>query len=528
MAEPTGNKSKNISTKNAFQVMRKAKHIKEKIDHNAATPEEIKEYEEHYAPLVAELEEIFRPVVAGLAGVAETVGKAGEKLQKAITEAVNEARRIYDSGKYYTINVTDDELIIIVDGKEWKREKQRDELDIEEIIAKYRRLKTRSYIIYSMYEVFKDFQDEPQGQLQLQEFIKNDFIKVAQAAHTNQLSRTLIKPPLPEHIDLTGKARIETKDMTIYIANYSKLLNGARTSAVKLLDFFMLYITENNLFHAPSLRISLKEYMQIRGLEDTKRNRYKTKKQVENDMQLLKSLSIRFVDKRRKNKGDYLEVDIAGAIRGIVNGIIYFEFSKPFIDSLPSNQFMLLPPKAFSTDDANYPHSFYFIRRMMEHKRVNVGNQNENVITGRTLIEGSPLEKHIECEPKYFKRQLLEPFMNNMNYVEEHCGCEWSFQELESTPCGEYTQEKIPATIEELLNAKIIFEMVNYPDEKMEKTKKKKEKYKAMSKERAALNREKKKVEALKEEVEGQAQEVQKLKKQVIRAINSINGDEKA
>jgi DNA repair ATPase RecN len=163
----------------------------------------------------------------------------------------------------------------------------------------------------------------------------------------------------------------------------------------------------------------------------------------------------------------------------------------------------------------------------MEHKRTNAGKQNENTITGRTLIESSPeLSKHKNEPAKYFKRSLLDPFIKNMDYLQEHCGLEWNFQELEQTPSGHW-QEKKPTTSEELLNAKIEFEVTNYPEKKLDSLRAKKEKFSSAERELKKIKREKKKIEEgigeLYEVIGEGIEAVQSIKK----AAKKLNSNEK-
>jgi hypothetical protein len=364
---------------------------------------------------------------------------------------------------------------------------------------------------------------------QLQELLEKDFIKLSQDKHTNIISRLLFMQP--KRIDMNGTALIEKDDVTLYVRNWRTLIT--RTSAIKLLDFFIFYITANNSFDKQTVSIPIQDYMKIRGLKDTKDNRYSVKKQLEEDMALLASVSIKWKLKRNlgeKNdkgkyelaKGDFHEVDLAGEERGCSKGIITFEFSRRFMESLPQKQYMYLPQKAFSTDDAKYIHCYQFIRRMMEHKRVNAGKKNENIITGKTLIESSKeLEKHILCEPKYFKRLILEPFEKNLNYLQEHCVCEWNYEETELTPDGEHWQEKRPTNIQDLLKAKIVFEIEEYPE--MKKLIEKKEQFTATNQDIKKLKRQKKNLETAINEIVNEATDVVEQLKEAAKKVKKNN-----
>ena len=268
------------------------------------------------------------------------------------------------------------------------------------------------------------------------------YMKLPQDNHTNHLAHKLTtKIKDPAQLDLTGKATITSQDFRLYIEGYDKLVNGANTSAVKFFDAAVITCSRNR---DPLARIPLKEYMELRGLKDEKEAR----KQIKADMEVLKSVKFEYKG-TGKSRGDWLSLSLYGGRAGIYRGVIEFRFTPEFYASIPENQFMFIPKEYFSTRDKYNPHTAYFIRRIAEHKRMNLGKPNENIIGVETLVNSSP------TFPKYgdvhyqFTQKILEPFERDMDAIKS---IKWHY-------AGEQ-----PTNYTEFITSNVVITWVDYPD----------------------------------------------------------------
>jgi hypothetical protein len=268
------------------------------------------------------------------------------------------------------------------------------------------------------------------------------YMKLPQGTHTNNLARNLTtKIKDPAQLDLTGKATITTKDFRLYIEGYDKLVNGANTSAVKFFDAAVITCSRNR---DPLARIPLKEYMELRGLKDEKEAR----KQIKADMEVLKAVKFEYKG-TGKGRGDWLSLSLYGGRAGIYRGVIEFRFTPEFYASIPENQFMFIPKEYFSTRDRYNPHTAYFIRRIAEHKRMNLGKPNENIIGVETLVNASPLFPKYEDVYYQFTQKILEPFERDMDAI---TSIKWHYA---GDPPTNYT---------EFITSSVVITWVDYPD----------------------------------------------------------------
>ena len=269
------------------------------------------------------------------------------------------------------------------------------------------------------------------------------YMRLPQDNHTNHLAHKLTtKIKDRAQLDFNGKATITSQDFRLYIEGYDKLVNGANTSAVKFFDAAVITCSRDR---DPLARIPLKEYMELRGLKDEKEAR----KQIKADMEVLKAVKFEYKG-TGKSRGDWLSLSLYGGRAGIYRGVIEFRFTPEFYASIPENQFMFIPKEYFSTRDKYNPHTAYFIRKIAEHKRMNLGKPNENIIGVETLISSSPtFPKYDETKGYHFSQLILQPFERDMDAIQS---IKWHY-------AGEQ-----PTNYTEFITSNVVITWVDYPD----------------------------------------------------------------
>lgn len=267
------------------------------------------------------------------------------------------------------------------------------------------------------------------------------YMKLPQGTHTNNLAHKLITKKTEVKKDLNGNGSVVDNDFKLYIEGYDKLVNGANISTVKLFDAFVINCSKNQDTLA---KIPLKEYMELRELKDEKEAR----KQIKKDMAVLKSIKFEFKG-TGKSKGDWINLSLYGGRDGIYKGIIEFRFTPEFYSSIPENQFMFIPREYFATKDKYNPYSSSFIRRVAEHKRMNLGKTNENIIGVETLINSTPTFPKYDDATYHFTQKILEPFERDLDALSS---IKWS-----------YTGEQ-PTNYNDFINSSIEVTWVDYPD----------------------------------------------------------------
>lgn len=275
----------------------------------------------------------------------------------------------------------------------------------------------------------------------------NIFCKLSQSTGANKLVHNLAIKKNNMKLDLYGNGIMEQPDFTLFIKDYSKLLNGINTTAVQLLDAFVMIATETSQQNS-LITIPLKTYMEIRNLKDEKTARA----QIKSDIEALKKVEFKFREKKRGKYGDWVNVSLYGGMSGIKTGKIFFRFTPEFFNCLPSNQFMYFPKEAFTFNTRKNPHSYYFARKISLHKRLNLGKPNENIIGVQTIINSSPqFPKYEDLEHKRFSQFILEPFKRDLNAITSFS---WEFKDMEDEP----------KTYQEFVNTNIKINWNEYPN----------------------------------------------------------------
>ena len=269
------------------------------------------------------------------------------------------------------------------------------------------------------------------------------YLKMPQGTHTNNLAHKLTtKISNAAQVDFNGRGTIAGKDFRLFIEGYDRLVNGPNTSTIKFFDAAVMNCAES---HNALARIPLKNYLELRGLQDVD----KARKQIKRDMEALKAIKFEYLG-TGKRKGQWFNLSLYGGRDGIYNGIIEFRFTPEFYDSIPGNQFMFIPREYFATSDKYQPHTAYFIRRIAEHKRMNLGKNNENIIGVGTLVCSSPLfPKYEETKGCHFSQLILNPFERDMDNIKSF---KWHYAEQQ------------PKNYHEFMNSSVVITWQDYPD----------------------------------------------------------------
>lgn len=238
------------------------------------------------------------------------------------------------------------------------------------------------------------------------------FSTIRQGTATNALTKTRTGRG-STHIDpITGTATITQGGLVVTLPNFETLTGGLKTSTAQLLDALTVVLTESGAKN-PSVTLSLDEYMSKRGLSDRKEAR----KQVTEDLDTLYNASISFKEKRRKQEQDFLDVRICDA-KGIKNGIITFSFGSTFYNILLGYPVMPYPPQLLRLSGKRNPNSYYLLRKISEHKNMNIGKKNEDTIAVKTLLASSPYflsYDEVMKTDRHLNKRIIEPFERDMN-----------------------------------------------------------------------------------------------------------------
>lgn len=281
------------------------------------------------------------------------------------------------------------------------------------------------------------------------------FRLLAQSHATNKLQKTLTKRLNNKtQLDLNGNGSIIEADFKLFIKGYDELLSGVKQSAAMLLDSLMIKATETGLKDT-LVTLPLNEYMAMRELKDEK----ETRRQVKEDLAAIERVSFEYRG-TGKNKGAWLKVHISGGTTGQVkNGDIIFRFNQEFYDSFKAEEgnrylYMYFPREALQGNIKYNPWKYWLARKISEHKRMNIGKSNENVISVKTLIDACPNfpeYKEIMEGARQISKRIIEPFERDFNALNPTIT--WEYQNLKESP-GNYT---------DFIGANIVVHWATYP-----------------------------------------------------------------
>jgi hypothetical protein len=285
------------------------------------------------------------------------------------------------------------------------------------------------------------------------------FSTIRQGTATNALTK--IKPNTKRNtvIDpITGTATITQGDLSITIPEFTEL-TGFKTSTYQLLDALTVALTETGA-KSPVIALSLEEYMAKRGLKDKKEAR----KQATDDLETLFNAKISFKEKRKKGQEqDFHDIRIIDS-KGIRKGIINVTFGTAFYNILLGYPVMPYPAQLWTLNSKRNPNSFYLLRKIAEHKNMNVGKRNEDVIAVKTLLAVAPnlpSYEEVMATGRQLDQRIIQPFERDMDALEDTLT--WTYCHSKNSPLTE--EELSSMSYDTFISLLIKISWKQYPDQ---------------------------------------------------------------
>ena len=288
---------------------------------------------------------------------------------------------------------------------------------------------------------------------------RKDFSTIRQGTSTNALTKLRATEGKGLTIDqITGDATIKNGNFILTIPKYEQL-TGLKTSTYQLLDAITVALTESGA-KSPTVILPLEEYMKRRGLKDRK----EAKTQAKADMEILRGASFSWEERRGKKTESYSFVNLAdsGEIRR--NGDIVFTYGTTFYNILLGYPVMPYPAQLQTLNSKRNPNSYYLLRKIAEHKNMNIGKKNEDIIAVKTLLSVAPFipsYEEVMSGNRNIADRIIGVFERDMDALETTLS--WHYcHSLEQPLTDEELNTMSYATFEGLM---IHTEWRNYPDQ---------------------------------------------------------------
>ena len=249
--------------------------------------------------------------------------------------------------------------------------------------------------------------------------IKEKFMPMRQGQATNQLTKmNALKHDNIKPDPLTGALKITTNDgdFILEIEHFNETA-GVSTTTWQLLDALIQELTNNGM-KSPKVRLSLSDYMNMRGLNDIKSAR----EQIKRELNTISHIRFHFQEIRKgKKRGGFVRLAILGT-NGLENGIIAAIFDTQFFEIMQSYNIMQYPLSLYKINSHTNPNSWYFGRKITEHKNMNYFKPNADIISVETLLNSSPVMptfEEVTNTDRHYKSRIIEPFERDMNALDE-------------------------------------------------------------------------------------------------------------
>jgi len=211
----------------------------------------------------------------------------------------------------------------------------------------------------------------------------------------------------------TGVLVIELDPLTVILEEYGDG-RELRQSTSMLFDLLTEELTRTG---AKELAITLDfdEYMRKCGLSDPKSAR----EQVRADLRTLHNLSLSIpksaLTRNKQMTGEYLFHVLRKAFYD--DKIISVRFDEDFLSIMADSPVMSIDLALFKVDKRRNPNAYYLGRKAHEHKNMNIGKRNEDIIAVKTLLKicpKIPTYEEVRASNRHFTDRIIEPFERDL------------------------------------------------------------------------------------------------------------------
>jgi hypothetical protein len=250
--------------------------------------------------------------------------------------------------------------------------------------------------------------------LQVNSVSRNTFRIMKQSSAMNKLSTLKITQKTVE-ASKDDPIFIEKDNLKLSFDHLSDLGSGLKTTTHRLADALMIKFTEMGS-KEQVVTLSLDEYMRLCELKNTTEMR----KQVNSDLKTLLNMHVSF-QKSSNREQSMQDIRLCRDVK-IKNNIIFFTFSDEFFIIMKTMPVMHYPEKLFRINLKKNPNSYYFLKKIAEHKKMNYFKKNADTLSVKTLLGCTPeLPSYEEVvnSDRAVGRRIIEPFERDMNELSD-------------------------------------------------------------------------------------------------------------
>ena len=243
---------------------------------------------------------------------------------------------------------------------------------------------------------------------------RNAFRIMKQSSAMNKLSTLKMTPKMFSETE-DDAVFIEKDNLKISFNSPGDLGAGLKTTTHRLVDALMIKFTELGS-KEQAVMLPLDEYMRQCGLKNTTEMR----RQVKADLKTLTNMRVSF-QKSSNREQSMQDIQLCTDVK-LKNNIIYFTFSPEFFIIMKTMPVMPYPEMLFKIDLKKNPNSYYFLKKISEHKKMNYFKKNADTISVKTLLGCTPelpSYEEVANSDRAVGRRILEPFERDMTELEE-------------------------------------------------------------------------------------------------------------
>lgn len=228
---------------------------------------------------------------------------------------------------------------------------------------------------------------------------------------------TELRKPTPRLLDPNKRSDSSVSYvLNNYTIKFEEGIKQLEWHSLKFIDYLSLLFYESEIFDGRIYRIPFQHYMETFNLKAERNARF----QIDKTISKLKKISIKIHDHNKKNNSK-IDSTLIGGLSGYSNNLILIEASSVFIYWLSHGKAFTAPLQLLRINTLVYPNGYPILKKATEHKNMNFGATNEDIIRIRTLIEACrDLPRYADIEKTgQIDQRIKKPFFRDLNSLSE-------------------------------------------------------------------------------------------------------------
>ncbi len=264
---------------------------------------------------------------------------------------------------------------------------------------------------------------------------KNSTVEMYNNTLTNNLSKINYK----KHIEHATPDEI-SREIGINLNKTEVIFKGDtanyNTETVKLLDLIYQNYTSGKYLDGDITTLYIDDYLELKGLKPTKKNRYRYKKNIWEHLEVLANIKVKhegeYYEKNNKGKNEKKTISLKNlnilSYELVNSKSVRIALDPLFLKYYRGSALLRLPKQVYRIDSRYYPYTYHISRYIFEQKRIKKV-EDKLILKIKSVYENAPIRSYEDIKEhklSYITNVRL-PLERDLDKLEDDNIIEWRY-----------------------------------------------------------------------------------------------------